>query len=375
MNKDNKQLAKWIVLFVFIALLIVLYKTLDNFGAVKDSFNNFIKVISPFPIGVLIAYLLYMPCRNLEEIFNRSKAKFVKNKSRVLSIFAVYILVIFIITLFFRFVIPILYENIVELINNVPTYYGYIIDEINNIPEDSVLNDFGIIEGANDFFNKYLKDAIDLEHVLQYAKNMLAVMTNLFKTIISIIVSIYLLIERKSIFDFLDRLSSSLFEKKKHENIKRYFQKINEIFFTFIGSKVLDSIINGMVVTILLLLFNVKYAILLGIMAGVFNLVPYFGSIVACSLIALITIFTGGIGKALTLLVVLIIFQQMDANIIEPRIMRSSLKISPILVIFSVMVGGAYFGVVGMFLGVPIITALKMILLDWVSARQRLINN
>jgi predicted PurR-regulated permease PerM len=114
---------------------------------------------------------------------------------------------------------------------------------------------------------------------------------------------------------------------------------------------------------------GVKYAPLLGFIIGLFNVIPYFGAIVAVIIAIVITIFTGGIGQALWLGIIITVLQQIDANIINPRILGTSLNLSPILVIFSVTIGGAYFGVLGMFLGVPVTAFLKIIIEEFLDAK------
>ena len=114
-------------------------------------------------------------------------------------------------------------------------------------------------------------------------------------------------------------------------------------------------------------LMNVKYAVLLGFIIGLFNIIPYFGAIVAVIFAVVITGFTGGITQALLVAIIVTALQQIDANIINPRILGTSLNLSPILVIFSVTCGGAYFGPIGMFLGVPVCAFLKLIIIDFIE--------
>ena len=117
---------------------------------------------------------------------------------------------------------------------------------------------------------------------------------------------------------------------------------------------------------------KVKYAILLGVLIGVFNLIPYFGAIVAVIIVALITVLTGGWRQALIMTLIIIIVQQIDANIINPRITGSKLHVSPLLIIFAVTVGGAYFGVIGMFLAVPTAVLIKLMLEDYINNKKEL---
>ena len=119
-------------------------------------------------------------------------------------------------------------------------------------------------------------------------------------------------------------------------------------------------------------IMGVKYAVLLGFMIGLFNMIPYFGAIIAVIIATLITLLTGGFWQALTMVIVVTILQQVDANIINPKIIGTSLKISPLLVIFGVTVGGAYFGVWGILLAVPLIAVLKLFIIDYIEYKNKL---
>lgn len=122
--------------------------------------------------------------------------------------------------------------------------------------------------------------------------------------------------------------------------------------------------------SIALSIMKVKYSALLGFMIGLFNLIPYFGAIAGVIIAVIITVFTGGWKQAIIMLIVVIILQQIDANIINPRITGSRLNVSPLLVIFAVTVGGAYFGVIGMFIAVPIATLIKLMLTDHINRKE-----
>ena len=158
-----------------------------------------------------------------------------------------------------------------------------------------------------------------------------------------------------------------MFDEKTCSKIGQYVDSTNRIFFKFISSQLLDAVIVGILVTIAISVIGVKYAVLLGFMIGLFNIIPYFGAIVAVAISVLITSITGGLSQALIMAIVVIILQQIDSNVINPKIIGNSLEISPLLVIFAVTVGGAYFGVLGMFLAVPIAAVLKIVVNDWIE--------
>ena len=144
----------------------------------------------------------------------------------------------------------------------------------------------------------------------------------------------------------------------------------NYIFFKFISGQLIDAVVVGILVTVAMSIIGVKYSILLGFIIGLFNIIPYFGAIVAVGLSILITVITGGLSKAFWMALIVIILQQIDSNIINPKIIGDSLEISPLLVIIAVTVGGAYFGVLGMFLAVPVAAVFKIIINDWIEAKK-----
>ena len=119
-------------------------------------------------------------------------------------------------------------------------------------------------------------------------------------------------------------------------------------------------------------IIGVKYAVLLGFIIGLFNIIPYFGAIIAIALSILITVITGGLSQAIIMAIIVIILQQIDANIINPKIIGNSLEISPLLIIFAVTVGGAYFGVLGMFLAVPVVAVLKIVVNDYLEYKNKI---
>ena len=158
-----------------------------------------------------------------------------------------------------------------------------------------------------------------------------------------------------------------MFDGKTCNKISKYVNSTNTVFFRFISGQLIDAVVVGILVTIAMSIIGVKYSVLLGFIIGLFNIIPYFGAIIAVGISILITIITGGLSQAIIMAIIVIILQQIDANIINPKIIGNSLEISPILVIFAVTVGGAYFGVLGMFLAVPVIAVLKIIVNDFLD--------
>lgn len=372
MENKNKSWLKWIYWFTFAVAVILVYKTLDSFNEITSFIQNLFKILTPFVIGVLLAYIFYIPSRKLESIYKKSKIKLISKKSRGLGVFTVYLIALIFCIIIINFVLPNISQSITDLLNNLPTYYSNTLETIENAPEDSILNKINAKEIIEDLQDINLNQIFNIETITQYAKGVINVATGIFDFFVAIIVSVYILLERQEILKFGRNLSSALFKRKTYKNIGLYFRKTNDIFFKFLSSQLIDSILVGIIISIALLIMDVKYAVLLGFMIGLFNMIPYLGAIIAVTIAILITILTGGITQAIWVTIIVIILQQIDANIINPKITGTSLQISPILVIFSVTIGGAYFGILGMFLAVPICTVIKACILDYINYKNKI---
>ena len=365
MNKEKKGFNKWMYWFSLVLSLIVIYKVLDSFAAINSWISNLFSIVCPFIIGIIIAYILYIPSRKLERLFD--KVKILRKFSRGLSILVVYMVLLFVVIIAFRFLIPVLIASLQDLINNLQTYYTNIKSAVMSLPENSILKSENIINIINNLSSFNIEEYINIDRITQYAQSVLSFASSIFDLFVSIIVSVYLLLERREIVGFGRKLVASMFSKETYQNVRKYFEKTNEIFCKFLASQFLDAIVVAILASVAMSIMKVKYAVLLGIFIGVFNLIPYFGAIIAVIISIIVTILTGGLSKAIEMAIVVIILQQLDANIINPKIVGESLKMSPLLVIFSVTVGGAYFGILGMFLAVPIAAVLKVLVCDFID--------
>lgn len=372
--EELKQGWKKRISWLLVALTVVIvYKMLDNFSNVTEWFGTFFRILKPFLAGLLISYILFMPCKKIEGALEKSKLKFVKKRARGLSVIATYIIFILIIIIIINCIFPVLKESVVELVSNIPGYYETLVSKYKELPEDSVLKNDIIKDKMTELSNIDMKQflSINNEKIIEYVKNIINIFSGIFDVFVSIIVSVYILLQRTTIMRFLRRFARAMFKKNTYEAVNKYFTKANEVFFTFISSQLLDAVIVGILTTVAMLIIKVKYAPLIGFTIGLFNMIPYIGAIVAVGIGILITFITGGFGKAIAMAIVVIILQQIDANIINPKIIGVSLEVSPLLVIFSVTVGGAYFGIMGMFLGVPIAVVIKTILNDWIENKNK----
>ena len=367
MKTDKAAIKKWGYWFLLGLALIIIFKCLDNFTAVTGTIGNFLNIIAPFFVGIFIAYILYMPCKKIEDIYMKAKPKWIKKKSRALSIITVYLIIVVIIAVLLTFILPVVWESIVDFISNIQTYYETAMERYNALPDDSILKS----QVVNDFIESIrhldIREYFNFDRIMEYISGAISAVTGIVDIVVAVIVSVYILAERTRIVAFFKRLAEAIFKERTYKNLDKYYNHSNEIFFKFIASQFLDGIVVGILTTIAMSIMGIKYAPLLGFFIGMFNMIPFVGAIIAVGISAIITLITGGLSQAFWMLVVVIILQQIDANIINPKIVGQSLKISPLLVLFAVTVGGAYFGILGMFLAVPVIAIIKILVEDYIN--------
>lgn len=368
-KKNNAK--KWMFYFSVIVAVIIVYKILDNFTSIENWLINLFRTLAPFIIGLVISYILYLPCKKIEQAYKTTKkTNFINKHARGLSIATVYIMAVIILFIIFSYVIPILIQSLTDLVGNIPNYYELINEKINALPEDNILRSGVVKNVINEINSIDYKSLLEVNKLTKYAKSAISAVRSIFDIFVAVVVSIYILSQRKTIIGKMARFSKAALSEKAYTKVRKYFRNGNEIFFRFLTSQIIDAFIVGIILTIAMLILKVKYAVLLGFMIGLFNLIPFFGAIVAVIIAIIITILTGGVVKAAIMAIVIIILQQIDANIINPKIVGDSLEISQLLVIFAVTVGGAYFGVLGMFLAVPVVTVLKMMIDNFITEKE-----
>lgn len=370
MKEVKNNWKKWLYWFCLGVALICIYKILDNYENVMGVIQTFFGVISPFLMGIFIAYILYMPSRKFEELYEKTKIKFVSKRARGLGVITVYIIIILAIAILFSVILPIVLESIADFFSSIPHYVEDVINTYNNLPEDSILKSQIVQDEIHNLQNIDIKQYLNIEVIFGYIVNAVSAIFSIVDIFIAIIVSVYILVDRRKILAFFKRLVGAIFGERIYKNIDKYFNNSNEIFFKFIASQFLDAIVVGILVSIAMTIMGVRYAPLLGFFIGLFNMIPYVGAIIATVVAAIITFITGGLSQTIWMLIVVIILQQIDANIINPRIVGKSLKISPLLVLFAVTFGGAYFGILGMFLAVPVIAVIKILLDDFIRYKE-----
>ena len=138
MNEVKKHWTKWLYWFLFAVAVITVYKTLDNFSSISSWIGNFFSIVAPFLVGVLIAYLLYIPTKKMENAYEGCKVKFISKHYRKLSVFTVYLIAIIIIIILTNVILPVVFDSVIELTNNFQGSFKTAIQNYQDLPEDSI---------------------------------------------------------------------------------------------------------------------------------------------------------------------------------------------------------------------------------------------
>ncbi|MDG6155277.1 AI-2E family transporter [Lactococcus formosensis] len=385
-RKDNSPTGKikinfnlWLNGLLFFVVLFLLFNVISNITPITKSIANFLQILSPLFLGAIVAYFLDKPIHRLSLLFRRLNVKFVQRHAREFSILVTYI--IFFLLLFFviYYLFPIVVRNLLEFLRLLPTIYQNIYQWLSSNQFQELDNFLQIEESIRSFVNAF--SAQDAARYITSGIESLSTFTftlasQLFRIVVGIIISIYLLLYKESILQIIFRFGKISAKQEHLQAIKYYLRQTDIIFYKFISTQFIDACIMWVLSTLLLLLLHVTgvahnpFSVALGLLIGICNMIPYFGSIFASIVAMIIAFFTGGWEAGLVTIVMLIILQQIDGNIIGPKLMSGALNVNPIIVIISISIGGAYFGVIGMFVAVPIAALLKIIFIEYLEAKE-----
>ena len=353
--KNLKSLFGYIVLLVTVCTLIIL--CLANISVALNQIGKVISTLMPFILAFLLAYLLNPFVISIKSLLNKV---FFKNKAqrccKYVSITIVYSIVIGLLTISIIYVAPQISNSIAELINKLPSMsrnsYEYIMglsekfpNAITNFISEKVQNIQPDFIGVGTDFLKALFPKIYLVSV--------SIFGIIYNCIFAVVISCYMISDKSNIKLLAKRAIYAFVPKEKCSKTWKILKECNNIFSGFLVGKTIDSLIIGVMCFILLSIINLPYATLISVIVGVTNMIPYFGPFIGAIPGILIYLI---INPRDAIIFALLIFalQQFDGFYLGPKILGDSTGLKPIWVIFAIIVGGAYFGVFGMFLGVPV---------------------
>ena len=370
---DKKYLHWGITAFCVIAAAILFYSALNLLPALGKGIGTLFAILSPFVWGLVITYLLVPSMRLYEsKLFQPLGRKlYAKNKkgkdgrkfARTMAVILSELIFLAIIVALVYLIIPQLYISIEQIVKMSPTY----IDKVSQYVEKTLAAYPDVEDMVNEALGDFNNSLFDLlkTKVLPSLGNVVSgvttgvvvVVKGVYNLIIGIIVSIYLLGNLEGFISGSRRILYSIFTIDAAEWIRRSLHFVDRTFMGFINGKLLDSLIIGLICYIVCALLNMPYTLLVSVIVGVTNIIPFFGPFIGAIPSALIILLEDPL-KCLIFIIFVIILQQVDGNIIGPKILGSSIGINGFWVMFAIILGGGLFGFWGMLLGVPVFVVL-----------------
>lgn len=371
LNISKKHINYGIFIIIIGAALFLAFSLISNGGVILNGIGNiiahFLNVISPIIYAFIISYILYYPVIKIEGLIlkivgDKNRDKF-RVGARVISILLMIIILILVTIGLINFIIPPLVNNIDSLLSSLPQYEQRIntmIWELNDY-----LASLSIDADTTTGFVSQIKLLVGniAERALGLISSTIGSTAGfIVDFIVTVILAVYFFKDKEKIFDALNKFGVIVFSEKVRRNIKIFISDLDNIVGQFLLGEILDSIIVGIVSALLMFFIGNPFAVLIGLVAGITNIIPYVGPIVGAVLAFFLGSFTS-LKMGIWGFVLLILYQQVDGNFVQPKIVGDKVGLSPVWILIAVLIGGSYLGPLGMIVGVPI-AALVAVYID-----------
>lgn len=349
-NIKHKDLIVSIV--IAIVMGIIGYKIIDNYQYFFGILGKLLSLCVPFIYGLVIAYILNPLVKRIERKFKLKKG---------LAILTTYAILIGVIALISFYCIPNIVESAIDLTKDIPSYITEMQNGLNNLLSNESIKDLIVSTGTMESVNRLISQvgtvAVTLlEGSISYA---FSISSNLMKFVLGIMISVYVLVDKERLIAGTKRILFIIFKKEKSEKIIEFVRIYNHMIGTYIGIKAIDSSIIGGLAFILLNLVKSEYAVLLACIVAITNMIPYFGPFIGEIVGFLFNVFVSPTKGILTFLVLLSL-QLFDGWYLDPKLIGSKVGVRPFFIILGVVVGGGFFGPVGMLLASPTVATIKI---------------
>lgn len=357
----------------FVALATIIFITIVNWHNTVNIIRTILGTLTPFVIAFFIAYILNPFVKRIDSMLNNLffKDRFVKGR-KLIAIGITYLLVLSFITITIFYITPELLKTVSDIDNayskiNILELEHKINDTLSSLQHQFPFLEFKSIE---DKINEFLP------HLFSYGTslitNLLSLSFSIVKTMINIllaiVISCYMLADKKSLNYNTKRIIYALLSKENASEMIATLRECNSIFSGFIIGKSIDSLIIGLICFVIMNILRLDYAILFSIIVAITNMIPYFGPFIGAVPGVIIYLFIDPV-QSLIFAIMIFALQQFDGLYLGPKILGGSTGLTPLWVIFGITIGGAYAGVVGMFLGVPFVAVIAYLLNKAINTR------
>lgn len=373
--KENLKgiLANTGTLVLIVAACTTVIAIILNWQSVIAELSRFIRVLMPFIIGVVLAFLISPMVESIKNLLNRFLFRKKHQKAcKYTSVALSYLILLGVLAVTIIYVVPQISESIRELTKSLGSGYNYI---MNNTAEIQEKYPFLPMEDIKQLLKKVVPENIfgygtDLaKFIFPYIYSFSAsFISAIIDIVFAIVISCYIILDKNKIVKQIRRIIFAFTSKNKAPLIWSTFIECNHIFNGFLYGKTIDSLIIGILSLIVMTVIQLPYALLLSVIVGVTNMIPYFGPFVG-AIPGVIIYLVIEPKYAIIYVIMILVLQQFDGLYLGPKILGDLTGIKPLWVIFGITVGGAYFGVLGMFLGVPAV-AVIMHIIDVIMERK-----
>ena len=371
-NLWNKNYA----LVVFSALVLALLyhlgvRILDHFPELGAHLQNLFpwasQVISPLLLGFAIAYLLSPICHFFERILSKN-ALLSKKQSlcQNVSIFMTFLLLILGVVFLGSLLLSTLtksiqvlrfedlFQGIEDFASTIEKFYSDLYVRLGNLPIGG--------EDAKEAVQLLLQKAVVFfQNMGNSVFSSLGSLAGALSTLVfGIIFSLYFLADGQKILSYWARIFRLLFGERSLEKLRRFFIDADRVFAGYLRGQIIDGTIMAVLVSVSLSILQVRYAIVIGVLTGFGNLIPYVGPFIAYGLTALVCLVYGDFTKILPALIALFVIQSVDGNVINPRLLSQNIDVHPLVVIIALIIGGSLGGFLGIFLAAPVASLIKL---------------
>lgn len=365
MKRDIKK--NIILIITYIALIIFV---LVNFEKILSILGYIINIFSPFIFGVIVAFVLNVLVNFIErKLFGKVKKKTWLKIKRPLSIAISVVLVIFIIVFIMNLLIPQLKNSVSLFTDSLPTYKEDIINIMNkfNLEETTIkkvsdyLDNFGRV--ITDYIKGNSKDVITV--TTEVATSLIAIIS---KAVIAIVFAIYIIAQKETLKRQFNKLMNAYLKPRTVDRINKYASMANTTFSNFVTGQCLEALIFGSLCFLGMLILRLPYATTIAVLLGFTALIPVFGAFIGTFLGAFLILMISPI-KAIIFVVFILVLQQIEGNLIYPKVVGKSVGLPGIWVLLSVTIGASVGGILGMLIATPLCSLLYILLRQAVNDR------
>lgn len=377
-NHEFQEFRKYLRLISVCLILLVIIFVFANAGAFSGAVATLFRVLSSALYGFLYAYLLnpfvrFVDRRLAPALQKRGIMEIKARKiSRVFGILFAFMVAALLIYLLVEMIVPQLGQSIVGIANKMPEYYKSIENWMQRLLEDNPQIKYYVnmaLENSYDHLEDFVKNDLvgKVQDVLvSVTTSAYAVVREVINMIIGMVVAVYVLWSKDQFLCQSKKMVVAAFDSERADRIMESGRQIDRIFNGFIIGKLIDSLIIGILCYIGVSILKMPYPVLLATIVGITNIIPYFGPIIGTIPCAVLVLLDSPL-KCLYFVIFVLALQQVDGNIIGPKILGGNVGISGFWILVSITVGGGLFGFLGMLLGVPVFAVIYMLVSDFTN--------